>query len=140
LTNLTLKANCQLQDRHLAELAALTTLRSLHITGSGPSVTDDSVQELTQLSNLTWLGVDAYDAAGVSTDVAPASEYCGGRGLYITMRTSDDVASKVGCCRCPADTTNLGNACVTLQSQLRELHMLQGCCYVFFVVQAACCL
>lgn len=70
LTSLGLWANKLLQDSHLAELAALKTLQSLNIQGSGHRITDLGVQELTQLTALTSLRVDARGAVMVSTEVA----------------------------------------------------------------------
>jgi hypothetical protein len=87
-------ANKLLQDRHLAELATLTGLQFLEITGCGDSITDRGIQELTQLTALTSLRVDVNDARLVSEDVAPSEQ----RHRYVDIadRGSGNIAYMVG--------------------------------------------
>jgi hypothetical protein len=83
LTSLALWANKLLQDSHLAELAALKSLQCLNIQGSGHRITDLGVQELTQLTALTSLRVDARDAVMVSKEVANHKWGCSRRDVYL---------------------------------------------------------
>jgi hypothetical protein len=70
LTRLSLWANDLMQDSHLEELATLTRLQSLDICATGHLITDTGVQQLTQLTALTRLWIDAKHAYEVSNEVA----------------------------------------------------------------------
>lgn len=94
LTSLSLWANQYLQDSHLAELATLTTLQSLQISGSGRFITDAGMQEFTQLTALTRLQVEAKYAKLLSKEmVHNAVTRCSdNRVVYLVVET----AGKVG--------------------------------------------
>ena len=98
LTSLSLWANQYLQDTHLAELATLTTLQSLQISGSGPFITDAGMQDLTQLTTLNRLRVEAHYAKLLSKEMVHNSvTRCSGSRVVYLDNCVRETAAKVGC-------------------------------------------